>query len=114
MTASDPVQQHACKAAQLARARSKALLTEKNTDAKAQEATAGMPAGRKAEIIKLLATMPRSCRPAYVRAVSGRSRSAAIRAFCNECMGWEGLPWSVRSCTAPACALYSYRPGANR
>lgn len=57
-----------------------------------------------------LSEMPVSCRKRYLSAMTGKRPLGAIHAFCRECMGWEGLPDSVRSCTAPACPLYPYRP----
>ena len=62
-----------------------------------------------AKIRQRLKIMPKSYRLIYKRAMLGKSRKAGIKAFCNECMGWEGLQGSVRACTAPACPLYPYR-----
>ena len=42
--------------------------------------------------------------------MEGRSRKAAIRAFCVMCKGYQ--PRHVRGCTAPGCPLYPYRLGA--
>ena len=53
---------------------------------------------------------PPSTRESYRRAMEGRSRKAAIRAFCVMCMGYQ--PHHVRGCTAPWCPLYPYRLGA--
>jgi hypothetical protein len=52
---------------------------------------------------------PPSTRESYRRAMEGRSRKAAIRAFCVMCMGYQ--PHHVRGCTAPWCPLYPYRLG---
>lgn len=46
-------------------------------------------------------------RPIFLRAWAGKSRKAAIRAFCLECVGYESA--EVNRCTAPACPLYPYR-----
>ena len=35
----------------------------------------------------------------------------AIKAFCNECMGFDVD--GIRKCSAPACPLYEYRPYRN-
>lgn len=48
-----------------------------------------------------------ACRRVYERAMRGRSRRAAIEAFCAMCMGWDRQ--AVPGCTAPACPLYPYR-----
>ena len=53
---------------------------------------------------------PPSTQESYRRAMEGRSRKAAIRAFCVMCMGFQ--PHHVRGCTAPWCPLYPYRLGA--
>jgi hypothetical protein len=46
----------------------------------------------------------------YRKAMEGRSRVAAIKAFCYECQGWEG-PEPVKNCAARACPLWAFRPG---
>jgi hypothetical protein len=46
------------------------------------------------------------------RAYAGRSLRAAVNAFCIECNGFDAA--AVRECTAPACPLWSYRPGRAR
>lgn len=57
--------------------------------------------------VKRLAQIPARQRPIFVRAWTGNSRKAAMRAFCLECMGFESA--GVNGCTAPACPLYPYR-----
>lgn len=54
--------------------------------------------------------VPAQYRPMYDRAMSGRSRRAAIKAHCLECCGWQR--GEVARCTAPGCPLFQYRPGA--
>ncbi len=54
------------------------------------------------------AAMPRAYRKTYDLAMSGRSRRAAMHAFCLECTQWQRE--EVRLCTSPACPLYPYRP----
>lgn len=44
----------------------------------------------------------------YLRAVKGKSRPAAIKAFCLECIGWERK--EITQCTALACPLWPVRP----
>lgn len=56
---------------------------------------------------KRLADVPRRHRRLYRTAWLGRSRKAAIRAFCLECMGWQSA--EVPRCTVPACPLYEFR-----
>ncbi len=54
-----------------------------------------------------LAQIPVRQRSIFRRAWAGRSRKAAIRAACLECMGYQSA--EVNRCTAPACPLYPYR-----
>ena len=56
-----------------------------------------------------LADIPVRQRPIFRRAWKGKSRKAAIRAFCLYCMGYESA--EVNRCTAPDCPLYEYREG---
>ena len=47
----------------------------------------------------------------YRRAMTGKSRVMAVKAFCSECLGWEKpLAIAIRECSDPACPLYPYRP----
>ena len=55
---------------------------------------------------KLLDIPPRQ-RAIFRRAWTGKSRKAAMRAFCLECVGYESA--EVNRCTAPACPLFDYR-----
>lgn len=43
----------------------------------------------------------------FRRAYAGKSRRAAIKAFCVECMGYDAA--EVKLCTSPACTLFPYR-----
>jgi hypothetical protein len=51
--------------------------------------------------------MPKQYRKGYDEAMKGESRSAAMKAHCYQCMGWEDSP---ANCTCPACALFKWRP----
>lgn len=44
-------------------------------------------------------------------AAAVRSRAAAVKLFCLECVGY--LREDVRACTAHACALWRWRPYQN-
>ena len=67
-----------------------------------------MTSEREVQIAQRRAEMPRSYRACYDKAVSGKSRKAAMHAFCNECCGWQIK--EVFLCTDLGCPLYSYRP----
>ncbi len=54
------------------------------------------------------AQMPQVYRPVYKRAMTGKSRVAAVKAFCLECVGHARK--EITLCTSPACPLYPYRP----
>lgn len=58
-------------------------------------------------VVKLRRTAP-SVVNAYEKAMSGRSRSLAMKFFCLECVGF--VRQEVRLCTSPTCSLYPYRP----
>jgi hypothetical protein len=63
---------------------------------------------RSERIAQRRSQIPKIHRANYDEAVSGKSRKAAIKAFCLECVCWQKE--EVRLCTALACPLYSYRP----
>jgi len=67
-----------------------------------------MTSEREAQIANRRAEMPRSYRACYNKTVSGKSRKAAMRAFCAECCGYEIR--EVFLCTDLGCPLYPYRP----
>lgn len=73
------------------------------------ESLIDLPADQQAKIAARCVQMPPRHRRTYIRAMTGRSLKAAVRAQCWECMGWETHP---EGCSAPACPLYQYRPGA--
>ena len=49
-----------------------------------------------------------SCLKTFEKAYEGRSKQAAIKAHCLECVGYDRT--AIRNCTAPACPLYEVRP----
>ncbi len=51
--------------------------------------------------------IPKLYRGIYDKAVSGKSRKAAMHAFCLECCGW--VIKEVYLCTSPQCPLFLYR-----
>jgi len=92
--------------------RSGAQPSAKSIDGLLKAASLDRPQAEIAKIAKRLEDTPETMRRTYLRAVSGKSKPAAIRAFCAECVGWERE--EVRRCTAPACPLYPYRPFMGR
>ena len=60
-----------------------------------------------AQRARRLANVPAKYRDLYRRAYAGKSRKAAIRAHCLECVYWSAD--EVRRCTDPACPLYEFR-----
>jgi len=52
--------------------------------------------------------VPESMRKNYEKAMTGKSRGAAVKAFCCECCGYERKEVSL--CTDTGCPLYLYRP----
>ncbi len=53
-------------------------------------------------------TVPSAWRKAYRLAISGKSRTAALKVFCGACVGW--VRKEVRLCSSPDCPLFPYRP----
>ena len=51
--------------------------------------------------------IPKKYKKLYEKAVSGRSRKAAIRSQCLECVGY--FPKEITLCTDKGCPLYLYR-----
>jgi hypothetical protein len=58
-----------------------------------------------------VAEVPVNCQAvltkAYTREATMRQ---AVKAKCQECMGWEDVVASVRNCSSPTCPLLGYRP----
>lgn len=55
-------------------------------------------------------TVPLRFQALYRRAISG-GRTAAVKAMCLECQGWEdGAVQGVRDCASIACPLHAVRP----
>ncbi len=75
-----------------------------------QEARLGLPPAREAAVLARLAEMPQNCRLTYLRGMKGDSRAAAVKSFCQMCMGWHDLAREIEACMDPACPLYPYRP----
>ena len=67
-----------------------------------------MSAEGQEQIAARLAQMPEQYRPTYERAMTGKSRKAAMHAFCAECCGYQIK--EVYLCTDLGCPLFSYRP----
>lgn len=53
--------------------------------------------------------VPKKYKGMYDRAMTGRSRKAAVRLHCIMCMGWDAT--EVDKCTATGCPMYPYRAG---
>ena len=63
---------------------------------------------RDEQIRERRAQIPKLYLGIYDRAMTGKSRKAAMHAFCLECVGW--VVQEVFLCTDPGCPLYPYRP----
>ena len=63
---------------------------------------------RREQIEQYRAQIPKLYRGIYDKAISGRSRKAAMHSFCVECCGYQIA--EVYNCTDLACPLYPYRP----
>jgi hypothetical protein len=54
--------------------------------------------------------VPKKYRGLYERAMKGKSRKAAMHAFCLECCYWQIK--EVQLCSDDGCPLFPYRPRA--
>ena len=52
--------------------------------------------------------IPKKHQKQYTRAMTGKSRKAAMDFKCSECMGFVSS--EVKLCTDTGCSLYPYRP----
>jgi len=55
-------------------------------------------------VIEKAKNMPMRFRKTYIDAMKGNTRTKALKAFCNECMGFSG-----DECTSPTCPLFPYK-----
>ncbi|OHB59867.1 MAG: hypothetical protein A2173_11925 [Planctomycetes bacterium RBG_13_44_8b] len=72
------------------------------------EAKSEMELLRKQKIEHRLKEIPKQYRGIYKKAVETNSKTAAIHAFCLECVCWQKD--EIINCTAVICPLYSVRP----
>ena len=63
---------------------------------------------REEQIAERREQIPKLYRSIYDRAIKGKSRKAAMHAFCLECCG--GQIKEVHACSDTGCSLYPYRP----
>jgi len=55
-------------------------------------------------IITKAQDIPMRFRKTYIDAMKGNTRAKAMKAFCNECMGFSG-----DECASPTCPLFPYK-----
>ena len=63
---------------------------------------------REEKIARRMEEIPKKYRKIYKKAVESRSKSAAIKAFCLECICWQKS--EVINCSCLTCPLYGVRP----
>ena len=63
---------------------------------------------REEKIACRMEEIPKKYRKIYKKAVENRSKSAAIKAFCLECVCWQKN--EVINCSCLTCPLYGVRP----
>ena len=59
-------------------------------------------------IAERLKQIPKLYRSLYKRAMTGKSRKAAMHAQCLECVGWQIK--EVHACSDIGCSIFPYRP----
>lgn len=80
------------------------------TETKKKAPIAALPKVAEAVIAAHIADsqMPSSMQGIYRRAMTGRSRQAAMKSFCLECQGYDRK--AVAECVARNCSLWRFRP----
>lgn len=58
-----------------------------------------------------LQQIPDSYKNNYIKAISGKSKAAAIKARCLDCCCWQKI--QIPICGVQDCPLYPYRPYQN-
>jgi hypothetical protein len=61
-----------------------------------------------AERQKYMEHLPVGNRKRYARAMTGKSRVAAMKEKCYDCTNWQAV--EIRECPIVTCTLWSYRP----
>jgi hypothetical protein len=56
--------------------------------------------------------IPALYRGNYRKAISGKSKAAALKAMCLDCVNWQRQ--EISQCTVETCPLYPYRPFQSR
>ena len=83
------------------------LEVEKKVDDCLRNLDGVRPDAREA-LLQRLRQMPSLYRRFYLKALTGRSRKAAMKVHCLECAGWSRT--EVALCDSVSCALWGYRP----
>jgi hypothetical protein len=63
---------------------------------------------REEKIANRMAEIPKKYRRIYKKAVESRSKSAAVKVFCLECVCWQKN--EIINCSCLTCPLYGVRP----
>ena len=72
---------------------------------------ARIPRTVRLSVLRYAETIPQGGqRVLYMRAASGRSKQAAVKAMCQHCVGYEDVRHQVSNCPHTACALWTHRP----
>lgn len=77
-----------------------------------QDAKDGLKSAERAERVRKQAEgIPGKFRGVYLAASDGNaSPRQAIKAKCQECVGWEDVSERIGRCSAYSCSLWAYRP----
>lgn len=84
------------------------ITTSQNTPSEAIRSTKTSDPTHDKGIKAFAHQMPKNYRLNYLRAMSGTSRAAAVKAKCLDCCCWQRK--EVQLCTASTCPLHPYRP----
>lgn len=61
-------------------------------------------------ILEYSATIPLNYRGVFIKSASGNTKAGAIRAKCQQCVGYEDAVIRIRECKTQICPLHPYRP----
>lgn len=71
------------------------------------------PKGLSDRQIEYLRTVPVTKRGVLQKSLEGKSRAAAIKSKCFDCVGFEDMTTRIRECATEICPLWPYRPFQN-
>lgn len=69
-----------------------------------------LPDGHRARVEDYLESVPVKYRGSQERALLGKNKSSAVKAVCQECVGFEEVTARVGNCKSWKCPIWLFRP----